>query len=270
MMTSQSKKQAFPELRGKLSQIRYPAYIEPKIDGELNWYYAPAGPPGSGEIGMLVNKSGKQRYGMPIAYDLDKIQAIWGLELLGELYWNDGKSGDLYEVLKHQNSDNLKYMVFDIDIPGTYLQRRALLEQIIKPTQHVTLIQKFVVNNEREVRDAFTWWTRAGFEGIVVKNADSRLIMGPCGWVKMKKKDQSDYMVIHIDPHKERIQIAVPITHIVVGDTPFGGQSEFAYVGVKVNHKDKTKLRLGDKVTIEHQGVLSSGGLRHPVFKGKV
>ena len=40
-------------------------------------------------------------------------------------------------------------------------------------------------------------------------------------------------------------------------------------VGVKVCNKDKALLKVGDDVKIEHQGVLSNGGLRHPVFKGR-
>ena len=43
----------YPELRGSIEAIRYPSFVEPKIDGELNWY----------RDGYLFNKSGKVREG---------------------------------------------------------------------------------------------------------------------------------------------------------------------------------------------------------------
>ena len=37
-------------------------------------------------------------------------------------------------------------------------------------------------------------------------------------------------------------------------------------VGVKLVDKYKSRVKIGDVVTIEHQGILSGGGLRHPVY----
>ena len=41
-------------------------------------------------------------------------------------------------------------------------------------------------------------------------------------------------------------------------------------VGCKLVNKYKPFVKIGDTVEIEHMGVLSGGGLRHPVYRGKV
>jgi hypothetical protein len=92
---------------------------------------------------------------------------------------------------------------------------------------------------------------------------DSRLIYGPCSWVKIKHKDQTEFAVHTIDPVKERIEV-------IVNFVASNGVTQTKYVGCKASQKQKSQLKVGDKVLIEHFGILSSGGLRSPVFCGKV
>ena len=128
MLISKGDRQAFPELRGDIRSMRYPAYVEAKCDGELNWFKP--------DEECLINKSGKIRSSFPITKELSHIKH----KLLGELYWGDGKAGALYEFLKHQTDDELKFMVFDVDIPGTYFDRRMWLIDNISPTPHVRIV----------------------------------------------------------------------------------------------------------------------------------
>ena len=44
---------------------------------------------------------------------------------------------------------------------------------------------------------------------------------------------------------------------------------ELQLYNLMIRIKDKLNLKVGDKVKIQHQGILSGGGLRHPVFLGK-
>jgi len=69
--------------------------------------------------------------------------------------------------------------------------------------------------------------------------------------VKMKKKDTNAYPVVLIDPVLDRIEVDV--------------------CGVRVGCKCSSKghLKLNDRVLIQHLGVLPSGSLRNPIFKGK-
>ena len=245
MLISKGDRQAFPELKGDIRAMRYPAYCEMKADGELNWFKPDKEHP------YLINKSGKIRYSFPITKELSHIKH----KLLGELCWGDGKAKSLYEFLKHQTDDELKFMVFDVDIPGTYIERKLWLADHIFPMPHVRLVDWSRALTKDDIKIHYDCYVNGmGYEGIVVKSADSRLIMGVCPWVKLKKKETSDLEVISIDPTQERIEVLV---HSAMGSKP---------VGVKVMNKIKATLKVGDIVEIEHQGILSQGGLRHPVF----
>ena len=246
MLISKGDRQAFPELRGDIRSIRYPAYVEAKCDGELNWFKP--------DKEYLINKSGKIRYSFPITKELSHIKH----KLLGELYWGDGKAGALYELLKHQTDDELKFMVFDVDMAGTYLERRMWLTKHISPTPHVRIVDASRALTKDDITRNYDYYVYGlHYEGIVVKSADSRLIMGVCPWVKMKNKETSDLPVAYIDPTLERIDVWVQLSD----DNHIGKMC-----GVKVMNKVKTTLKVGDIVEIEHQGILSQGGLRHPVF----
>ena len=246
MLISKGDRQAFPELRGDIRSMRYPAYVEAKCDGELNWFKP--------DKESLINKSGKIRYSFPITKELSHIKH----KLLGELYWGDGKAGALYEFLKHQTDDELKFMVFDVDIPGTYFERRMWLIEHISPTPHVRIVDASRVLTKDDIEPHYDYYVHnLRYEGIVVKSGDSRLIMGICPWVKMKNKETSDLPVAYIDPTMERIDVWVQLSD----DNHIGKMC-----GVKVMNKVKATLKIGDIVEIEHQGILSQGGLRHPVF----
>ena len=74
----------------------------------------------------------------------------------------------------------------------------------------------------------------------------------------MKKKDENGYHIVVIDPTRERIEVRV------------NSAIHSRNVGVKVPNDVKKTLMIGQIARIEHQGILSGGGLRHPVFKGVV
>ena len=231
----------FPECRGSVQ--RFPCYAEIKLDGELNWY----------NNGMLANKSGKTRKNCPIteelqAYTEDKV-------LIGELYYNGGKQGALYDLLRNHASDDLRYCVFDMITSGTYEERRELLINTLVETEHVKIAPTWYVEDKEEldrIRDSVY---ANGFEGLVIKQPNGRYVTGPCEWIKLKKKDRSNFKIHYIDPNQERIEVSVPVPN---------GQPRV--VGVKVANKYKPRLNVYDTVTIEHQGILSAGGLRHPVY----
>jgi hypothetical protein len=104
------------------------------------------------------------------------------------------------------------------------------------------------------VMEAYRDYTDDCYEGIVVKSADSRLIMGPCPWVKLKHRTTIIGVVSEIDTSLERIEFI------------YKGHA----IGLKCANVTKRTLKIGDEIEVEHQGELSQGGLRHPVYIRKV
>jgi ATP-dependent DNA ligase len=250
---SNLKHPGFPELRGSLSGIKFPAMAELKIDGEFNYICI------TKEKAFLINKYGTVREDFPELNHIRKVLGDNEVFLTCEVYWDNGKAGKLYDLLSHKKDDNIKLAILDVlDVNNRslrnspYIERREVLAELKLEgwAPHC-----WVVANKEQATQRFQEVVDNGWEGIVVKNLESTFITGPCSWVKMKMKDRTDYAVQLIDKTKERIEIAT-----------VGPNGEAVFVGVKAPNKYKKHIEVGDMVTIEHQGVLASGSLRHPVL----
>lgn len=184
-------------------------------------------------------------------------------EFLGELYYGNGKAGSLYELLSHKIDDDLKLAVHDISrLNDEILGNKPLCErkEVLSYLLPEHSIKSQILNNIYDINNIFAAATHQGYEGVVVKHMYSKLCFGPCDWVKMKFKDQNEYDVVHIDPYKERIEICA------YGPPGSNTHVHGTKVGVKAPNRYKKYIKVGDVVTIEHQGRLQSGSLRHPVL----
>lgn len=243
MKIGKAQSMGYPECRG--SDIRYPCYAEVKIDGELNWYFQ----------GKLINKSGKTREDCPITSELLLNLKNDNALLIGELYYGTGKLGKLYDLLSNQQSHDLMYGVWDVKMPGTYEERREWMLENITESKHIKIVPTWYIEEKAELDSLKQEVWGEGYEGLVVKHPNSPFLLGPCKWMKIKKKDRTDYVIYKVDQSRERIEVSVPMPH---------GPNRV--VGVKVCNKYKPRLGVGAYITVEHQGVLSAGGLRHPVY----
>jgi ATP-dependent DNA ligase len=231
----------FPELRGSLAALKYPVFVEPKLDGELNMW----------DGTHLINKYGRLRNDFPAVNNLPNNCCI-----IGELYVGEGKAGALYELLSQKESDTLNFTAFDIlSKNGISLTALALVErrEELLDTGAI-VIPALMAHNKEEVMEHYKLFVAMGYEGAVAKSIYGAYIEGPCAWVKLKHKDRNNLIVCQVSPTQERIEVI----HGNVG------------VGVKCCNKDKVNIKVGDTVEIEHQGVLASGSLRHPVFIRRV
>ena len=251
-----------PELRGSLGAMRYPAFSELKLDGEFCFVVFNNGK------AYTVNKYDKVRSDF---YNLNTISSILASKgtaqctMLAELHYKEGKRNSLYELLKNKENNNLNLYIFDIlDLNGKMLEGLPLIDRKEILTQLMSFPSGLgqsgnaviVVQNQKEAEAEFQKAIANGYEGTVVKAMDGVLVGGPCDWVKLKMKDQTDYMVAEVDSIQERIEILVP--------NPKNAMP--IYVGCKAPLRYKRHIKVGDMVTIEHQGVLDSGSLRHPVL----
>lgn len=265
MKTMKMKSPApYPELRGIAANIRYPAFIEPKRDGEYNMAFS------NKEKTILVNKHGTGREDCPITYALSQLMREF--VVLGELCYSEGLNGDLYSLLSNKkNGDVLTYFIFDIaELDGKsvmnqpLIDRKELLIEVFRNfrSAYVKLNPVYVCESKEQMEDRHKLIVEAGFEGSVIKNMDAALLYGPCGWAKVKTTDVNSFPVITIDPAAERIEV-------LVTSTLCDGRKIQKPCGVKASSAQKKDLLLGVMVDIKHYGILSGGGLRHPVLMGK-
>lgn len=214
-----------------------------------------------------INKYGTIRENFPaldaICHDLRMNDISAGI-FLAELYYGGGKLHAIYDLNSNKKSDTLNLKIFDVVqlkqhvvTNESFLDRREYLAECLNKDM---LVEGEVVKDAHDCDLYFKGVTDEGYEGIVVKEFDSHLIMGPCSWAKMKGKDQTDYEVSLVDTSKERIEVLVPVVAQVASPPAF------VKVGCKAPNRYKKHITKGDMVTIEHQGVLPSGSLRHPVL----
>jgi ATP-dependent DNA ligase len=205
---------------------------------------------------VLVNAYGKGREHSPILNDIPPNSLLYG-----ELYHGDGKMGALYDLLSNKLSDKLRLAIFDAKmIGGMDISMLPLIERrehIIKCFGYVNwahCVETYWCEDAYDIESAFQEAVARGYEGVVVKQANSQLQFGAsCTWVKLKYTATADLRICAIDPSQERIECELP--------------NYYKPLGVKVMNKIKQTLHVGDIVEIEHYGVLAQGGLRHPVFK---
>lgn len=261
----------YPKIRGDARFITYPCYAEVKIDGEANVYAK----------GMLMSKaSGKIRTDFHVTNLLQQIVDDDTI-LFGELYWGEGKAGALYDFLSHANDDHLNFTIFDAVHPSIYKapyedRKEWIINNILnhklwqyhskhiwqyhsKHIGRVAITRPLYIKSKEELDTLIAENKAKGWEGLVIKEINSvlytdHLIEQQILWTKIKHKYTGDYEVATIDPYQERMEVLV------------GSRK----VGVKLVNKYKPFIKVGNIVEIEHQGVLSGGGLRHPAFFGKV
>jgi len=240
--------------------MKFPAFGEVKYDGEFTHVIY------KDDKIVTVNKYNKLRSQFPALKKIQDTlkQTSKSAVLLAELYYGEGKRNALYDLNSNKESDDLKLYVFDIlehdgvDLSQNELIDRKELLQTILPDLEITQ----VLSDKQEAEKFFEHIVAGGYEGVVIKSLDSKLSGGPCSWVKLKMKDQNDYPVTAIDNIKERIEVTV------TSQQPNGDIRQKA-VGIKAPLRYKRHISLGDIVTIEHQGMLESGSLRHPVLIAK-
>lgn len=254
---------SFPQIRGSLSGVKFPAFAEIKYDGEFNYICY------ENDDIFTINKYGKIRRDFPRLRILEKrlrANDVKEAIFLCEIFWGLGQLGSLYDLLKYKEDDRVRFKIFDIiELNHCSLRKQPLIarKEVIQAVGAGRWLAKcFVIDDSDEAEQVFKEFVDKGYEGIVVKSLESKFQQGPCDWVKMKFKDQSEYHVIAIDPTQERIEVVV----MSMGEL---NQIRYIHVGVKAPNKYKKHIKLMDSVTIEHQGILPSGSLRHPVLVPK-
>jgi ATP-dependent DNA ligase len=254
---------AFPQMRGSVASLKYPVIADVKYDGEFNYIHI------TDTEAFTINKYGTMRRDFPELNKIAKLvrEATSSVTLVCEVYWDEGKLGALYDLLSHKKDDDIKLRAFDLIEVGnenykaqTFLDRREMMYELGLKRWLPTC---WMIEDKIELQHMFENVTNQGYEGLAVKGLDTHFVTGPCAWVKMKYKDRTDYAVCSIDPVKERIGIAAPSSTV----TP--GVIQMIEVGCKAPNKYKKHIKIGEIVTIEHQGVLASGSLRHPVLIAK-
>ena len=243
--------------------IRYPAFAQPKLDGCRAVY---------------ANGSLSSRTGLPISEakrilaELSAANDAEGLVLDGELYVH-GMSFQNVMKLVHADSPLLEYHVYDIIPPRskqmTFTERNKRLREFFKDHSSVLRRVKFVetlkVSSAKEVEDMRVRFEKEGFEGAMVRNAESTYIHGRSKDLqKVKSFKDAEFEVVGAEASK---------TGGVIWRCSTDGGKVFA---VKPRGSDADaveafkhyKTMIGRYYTVQFQELTDAGIPRFPVGLG--
>jgi len=123
--------------------------------------------------------------------------------------------GDIYELRRaiHGNSDELQLVIFDVlDLKDVILTgRRTWLNDNVKVNDRVKLTDSRLCYTADEIQELFQEYVSKGFEGAVVK-PDSFYY---ATWVKMKRLESVDLVIIGIKKTKSWLSDGLPYTFLL-------------------------------------------------------
>ena len=237
---------------------RFPAYVQPKLDGHRMLYDSSA-------------RTAYSRTGNVIAGPALLLKELGSFDwedvvLDGELYVHrPGMSfGDMQSMIK-SNSPDLEYWVFDVAAPGMpYDARRLLLERLMNAARdrvRVKRVKSQEVASEADIEQWHRTYEGNGYEGIMVRLADGEYEPSKrsASLLKKKRVQDAEFQVVGHAAHGNG-------TGVVWTCTTDAGQL------FKVNdpsfNMDRAPLFNGKFLTVQFQELTERGIPRFGVAKG--
>ena len=173
--------------------VVFPCYVSPKLDG-INCTYRLI------DGGLHLLSRGGESYTVPAhQHDaiIDVMLALGTAELNGEMYIHGHHLQDLQAAVKKPSSltPSLIFCVFDFPlIHGTYQQRCEYAYPIVEssPSEFIEVVPVTVVNSHEAIDAMFSSAIANGYEGLIVRNADSKYTHNKRSLDVMKYKQALD------------------------------------------------------------------------------
>jgi len=249
-------------------QVKYPAFIQPKIDGHRCVATIKGGE------AILTSRTEKPISMDSIKADLENAFGNIDIVLDGEL-WSpeltfEELSGIIRSKVRTKPLNKIYYTIFDVICEGTFEERIKLLEMakiLCEKTSNVGVLETLKVNNGNEVSEKFIELIEQGFEGAMLRTAYCKYASGKRSsqMLKIKEFDDDEFTVIDVAEGQGKMKgKAIFICVVSPPNALFrvkmkGKLSDLEYY---YNHPEKA---IGKKLTVQFQGYTQSGGPRFPI-----
>ena len=165
--------------------IVFPCYVQPKLDGlRCICYLVPNGSSSSGEP-KVVAQSRTGAYFETVEHICAELRPILlqnpGLILDGELYTADMPFEELAGLIKRKKASDtnvnrqcIKYHIYDVVVDGDYSERHdRIIGTVGSGTRHhLEVVHTQLIHTVGEFKQAFGEYVEAGYEGIMLRNAN--------------------------------------------------------------------------------------------------
>lgn len=180
-------------------KIKFPCYIQPKLDGYRMVY--------NRETRDMSSRNNKK---YTILYNTEMHKELQSLDLFldGELYVHDSNySFENYGILRKkelkqedtQQIGRIKYYVFDI-ISDKNFKERLITLQTLKKYKYIIPVTTILCYTPAEINKYHDIFVKEGYEGSMIRNKDSKYINSRSyDLLKYKNFDDHEFKVIGFD-----------------------------------------------------------------------
>jgi DNA ligase 1 len=265
-----------PMLAHKFSEhghkVKYPCFVQPKLDGIRCIAIVKDG------ACTLWSRTRKQINSCPhIVQELEALFESVDVVLDGELYNADFK--DNFEHIVHlvrqeepnERCTDIQYHIYDVVTSHSFETRFLGFSRLMshiedEDSSSLRLVVTEKCSSEDKVMDFFDKYKGMGYEGAMLRNADSKYVnKRSYNLLKVKEFDDGEFDIIGIEEGRGKLQGHVGA---FVCQTPDGQEFKAKMSG------DTAKLREffnnhslwhGKRLTVQHQGLTAYGVPRFPV-----
>lgn len=259
-----------------ITKVKYPAYIQPKLDGYRCVY----------REGAMWSRAGKPFGNKNLALHFKKLFQTSEYVLDGELYCHGTSFNSLQKILNTEEAPlpvTLKYVVYDCvhltqwdyqhskkEYQNRLVDLRHIVNGVIGEHSKVIDIANDKVNSAAEAVDKYKEYLKNGYEGAMLK--------APDGLYRWKRTTVKSGEMLKVKPFKS---IDLPIESIYAGEGKFEGMAggvDCTFNGVTVSigsgfDVDTRKKMaaaphdyLGKTIEIKYFEETEDGSLRFPTF----
>jgi ATP-dependent DNA ligase len=261
----------------RLKKFSGDLFIQPKLDGIRATSYCPFG---EERVSMLSRQAND--LGCYVPHIVKQIKGSFqeDVTLDGELYLHGHPFQDLMHIIKGESelTKKIEYHVYDIffhESPEENFHiRHDLLSDLHKWCKrswpNIVLVKTFRVSGERgvlnqEITDHHALFKQGGYEGIMLRDGDSRYEPGKRsnGLLKYKDYEENDFVIAAVTPGEGKNAECATLV-CLVGKQVFACTSPGTYEQKKMFLRRKKEL-IGKKVTVKYLALTKDGIPREPV-----
>lgn len=258
-----------------ITKVKYPAYVQPKLDGYRCIY----------KQGQMWSRSGKSFGNKNLPAYFNSLYSINDYITDGELYaegFNFNKLQTILNTFDAPLPSNLKLFIYDCMTVPEWESKKCQkpysdrLKQLNKLVAHIGDYQKIIgigndkVNTSKEVLDLYKNYLQDGYEGVMLKD--------PEGLYKWKRVTVKSGEMLKVKPYKT---LDLEVTGIYDGKGKYegiAGGMVFSYNSVTVRcgsgidddlrkeMADQPSKFIGKVAEIRYLEITEDGSLRHPTF----
>jgi DNA ligase-1 len=261
-----------------LTHLRYPCYVQPKLDGFRAIYHPDHG---------FISRSGKSFRNKNLEEYFKSLKQLGSFVLDGELYIKGEPFQNLTSTVNKEGAEinNLKYYVYDCvplvsfdkqeakDLPYEVRIRtlRKVLNEDIQDYVKVIDLQTDLVSSPKEIKDLYSDYLKQGYEGVIIRRKDGNYKFGRSTLrggelIKLKPFQSADLPVIDFYEGEGQFEGSLGGIICMLNN----GLNVRVGSGFTIDNRrdiwDNKDKYFGKTVEVKYMEETEDGNLRHPIF----